>query len=76
MSVISKPGFEAVIEGKNKRISFKAKFMESTLDLDASIRLAEFCVKYMPMVGMFAPAAKVHLDEAKRHVELAMRDAK
>ena len=76
MSTIDRKGFKASIEGKNKRIAFSASFMDSTLQLDASLRLAEFCIKYLPMISMFTPGAKAELDEAKRHIEAAIREAK
>lgn len=75
-SKIDRAGFAATVEGRNKKVHVDATFMNSTLQLTASLELAEKAVKYLPMLSMFAPSAKADFEEAKRHIEQAVAEAK
>lgn len=76
MAKIERDGFSATIEGKSKRVTFKAAFRDSTLNADLTIPLAELVAKNLSMLAMFAPNAKVEFEEAKRELLNAIERAK
>lgn len=76
MSIIDRPGFKAVIEGKNQKIQLDCAFMDSKVQMTASLRLAEIVLKYLPTVAVFYPAQRMYFDEAKRLIAQAIMEAR
>ena len=76
MGIVDKQGVKGTIQGRNQKVHIDLAFMDSKLQLSASLKLSELAVKYLPMIAMFAPSAKAHLEDAKRHIEEAIREAR
>jgi hypothetical protein len=77
VGAINLPGFTATVTGANKRVTVVAKFMDTTMNVDASIAFAKIVVQWAPLIKPFITNAngKAGIEAAKNEIASAIKAA-